>query len=386
MRKVPKITSIELTRFKYQVENVEFEPKYHMPVYKAGARREASAAVLQVHTDEGISGEYLGVSPNAAVQIQMVRSYLIGRSALEREPIYSDVKRALRHVDMTGLGVIDICLWDIAGKLCDQPLYMLLGGKRRPLPCYASTMHPDENGGLSSPEDMADFAEQCLEMGYPAFKMHVWGDDLKREVANVLAVRDRVGPEPDLMLDPGSQYVNFAAALKVGRACDEANYFWLEDPYRDGGVSHSGHRKLRELIKTPLLQAEHVRGLEQHVNFISAGATDFVRAGAHEDGGVTGAMKIAHAAEGFGLDVELHGPGPVHRHIMSALRNTNYFELGLVHPGVKRTRPPVLVDYSDELDGIDADGNVYAPEGPGIGVELDWGFINKHKSGHEVWD
>jgi L-alanine-DL-glutamate epimerase-like enolase superfamily enzyme len=223
-------------------------------------------------------------------------------------------------------------------------------------------------------------------MGYPAFKMHVWGDDLKREVKNVLTVRDRVGPEPDLMLDPGSQYVNFGAALKVGRACDEANYFWLEDPYRDGGVSHSGHRKLRELIKTPLLQAEHVRGLEQHVNFIAADATDFVRAGAHEDGGVTGAMKIAHAAEGFGLDVELHGPGPVHRHVMSALRNTNYFELGLVHPGVKRNKPPVWIDYSDELDAIDAEGNVYAPEGPGIGVELDWQYIKKHESGHEVLD
>jgi len=48
-----------------------------------------------------------------------------------------------------------------------------------------------------------------------------------------------------------------------------------------------------------------------------------VRSGAHEDGGVTGAMKIAHASEGFGLDMELHGPGPVHRHIMSSIRNTN---------------------------------------------------------------
>ena len=45
-------------------------------------------------------------------------------------------------------------------------------------------------------------------------------------------------------------------------------------------------------------------------------------------------MKIAHASEGFGLDVELHGPGAVHRHIMSSIRNTNYFELGLVHPNV----------------------------------------------------
>ena len=49
-------------------------------------------------------------------------------------------------------------------------------------------------------------------------------------------------------------------------------------------------------------------------------------------------MKIAHATEGFVLDVELHGPGPVHRHIMSGIRNTNFFELGLVHPNVKSTK------------------------------------------------
>ena len=69
-----------------------------------------------------------------------------------------------------------------------------------------------------------------------------------------------------------------------------------------------------------------------------------------------------------------------------SLRNTNYFELGLVHPGVKRNKPPVWIDYSDELDTIDAEGNVYAPEGPGIGVELDWKYIKKHENAHEVLD
>ena len=85
---------------------------------------------------------------------------------------------------------------------------------------------------------------------------------------------------------------------------------WYEDPYRDGGVSNFGHRKLRELIRTPLLELEHVRGLEAHVDMIVGGGTDFVRGDPDYDGGVTGIMKIAHAAEGFGLDVELHGPGP----------------------------------------------------------------------------
>ena len=95
-------------------------------------------------------------------------------------------------------------------------------------------------------------------------------------------------------------------------------------------------------------------------------------------------MKIAHASEGFGLDVELHGPGPVHRHVMSSIRNTNFFEVGLVHPNVETIWPPIYEDYHDNLDCIDSEGNVYAPDGPGIGVNLNWDWINHHKVGEEI--
>lgn len=386
MKDSPIIKSIEITRFSYPVENVAVDPNYSMPVYTPGAKTTPTATVVQIHTDQGISGEFLDGTEPALTQLKMMSSWLIGQNALEREHIYNHMKRALRHFDMSGIGLVDICLWDIAGKFFNAPLYQLLGGKKRPLPAYASTMHPDDNGGLSTPEDMSDFAQQCVEMGYPAYKMHVWGNIISREVETVLAVRDRVGDGIHLLLDPASQYPTFGNAVTVGRACDEANYYWLEDPYRDGGLAHTGHQRLRELIKTPLLQTEHVRLLEQTVNFITAGATDFVRAGAHEDGGVTGAMKIAHASEGFGLDMELHGPGPVHRHIMTSVRNTNFYELGLVHPGVKTNRPPVYIDYSDDLDAIDSEGNVHAPDGPGIGVDIDWDYIRRNEIDSVVWD
>ena len=171
-------------------------------------------------------------------------------------------------------------------------------------------------------------------MGYPAFKIHGWGNGpIAREVATVLATREACRrPQMDLMIDPACEYNTFGDALKVGRACDEARFFWYEDPFKDGGISAFAHRKLRQLIKTPLLMGEHVRALEPHVDLIVADATDFVRADVDYDGGITGLMKLAHAAEGFGLDCEIHAPGPAQRHCMAALRNTNYYELGLVHP------------------------------------------------------
>ena len=76
-------------------------------------------------------------------------------------------------------------------------------------------------------------------------------------------------------------------------------------------------------------------------------------------------MKIAHSAEGFGLDVEIHAPGPAHRHCMAAVRNTNYYELGLVHPKLKRTKPPIYAcGYCDELDAVDKQRPRRRPDRP----------------------
>jgi L-alanine-DL-glutamate epimerase-like enolase superfamily enzyme len=88
-------------------------------------------------------------------------------------------------------------------------------------------------------------------------------------------------------------------------------------------------------------------------------------------------MKIAHAAQGFGLDVEIHGAGPADRHAMAAMRNSNYYEMN-GHPAAPHGGPPVYKNYREGLDAIDENGCVDVPEGPGLGVEYDWDFITKH--------
>jgi len=65
-----------------------------------------------------------------------------------------------------GMGAIDIALWDFAGKYRNAPIHELLGSYRDTFPAYASTYQGDRNGGLDSPDAYADFAEDCLEMGY----------------------------------------------------------------------------------------------------------------------------------------------------------------------------------------------------------------------------
>jgi L-alanine-DL-glutamate epimerase-like enolase superfamily enzyme len=389
------IKRITVHQYSWEMQDLGVDYNGFNTVYEPGARRTARGHVLTIETDAGITGEFAGGGADSYGQVGAMARYLLGKNPLQRELLYNDMKRAMRKLDRLGMGPIDIALWDLAGKAYDAPIYELLGGWKQTLPAYASTLHGERvaRGGLSSPEAFAEFAVQCKELGYPAYKIHGWGHDpnergyIEREMANVLEVRQRVGPGMDLMLDPACEYDTWADTLKVGRACDAAGFFWYEDPFKDGGISASAHRKLRELIKTPLLIGEHIRGLEQHVDFSLAGGTDFVRVDAYMDWGITGLMKIAHAAEGLGLDVEIHAPGPAHRHCMAAIRNTNYYELGLVHPSVKTNKPLIYADgYSDALDAVDRFGHVPVPQGPGLGVTLDWDYLRTHEAGKAVYE
>jgi L-alanine-DL-glutamate epimerase-like enolase superfamily enzyme len=388
MPRTVRITRVAVHRFTWQTPDLGVDYNGFNNVYEAGACLNATGYVLSIDTDAGVSGEYVGGSAASYAQVGMVAQYLLGKNPLERERIYNDLKRGLRKHDRMGIGPVDIALWDIAGKLYDAPVSQLLGGFRTSLPAYASTYHGDDNGGLSTPEAFADFAVQCRDMGYPAFKIHGWGNGpIEREVGTVLATRRAVGDHMDLMIDPACEYNTWADTLKVGRACDEARYFWLEDPYKDGGISAFGHRKLRQVIKTPILIGEHIRGHELHVDNIVADGTDFVRADADYDCGITGLMKIAHSAEGFGLDVEIHAPGPAHRHCMASIRNTNYYELGLVHPRIEVTKPPIYAcDYSDELSAVDAHGHVPVPTGPGLGAPVNWDFVKRQQTDQAIYE
>ena len=382
----PEIVKIESVEFAYSIPDVGVDGNGFNLVYEPGSTIERKLFGIQVHTDTGITGEYVGGNSPGAAQINTLADYLIGKNPLEREKLWSEVKRALRKYDRMGMGPIDIALWDFAGKYYDAPIHELLGTYRTEIPAYASTYHGDDAGGLDSPEAFADFAEECRDAGFGGFKIHGWGGgdasrDLDREVEAVHAVGERVGDEMDLMHDPACELETFADALDVGRACDEQDFFWYEDPFRDAGISQHAHRKLSRKLDTPILQTEHVRGLELKSDFAANDATDFLRADPEYDAGITGAMKVARVAEAFGLDIEFHAPGPAQRHCIAACRNSNYYEMALVHPHCQNTQPPVYEGgYSDMMEAVEG-GTVSVPEGPGLGVDYDWAYIEENTTG-----
>lgn len=384
------IQRVEVHVFTFETENLGLGKHSAAGVgnviYRPGAKLKSQRFAVRIRCDDGVQGEYVTHwvgTPSTLGQVQMLAPNLIGRDPEERELIYDDLKREVRAYDHMGHGPLDIALWDLAGKKYNLSVARMLGAFRKRLPTYASTYHAQEDpGGMDSPEAMANYALVCKEQGFPGFKIHGWHNgDAKREARTVLLTRERVGADMYLMVDPACQLRTFLDALYVGRACDEANYFWYEDPYRDSGVSAIGHQRLREKLKTPILVSEHVRGLEQKANFLLAGGCDMIHADPEYDMGITGAMKIAHFCEALGLDVQMHACGPAHRAVIAAIRNTHFYEMALIGPGMANLVPPVYTcGYSDQPEDLGADGCVPVPDGPGLGVNYDWDFIERHRT------
>ena len=375
--KHPIIKKIEIHDFTWDVKGLTHGRAFH---YDPESTLTRSVSAIKVFADNGVVGEYAGWrAPSRAVGDEAGR--YLGQTALERERFYQEVKPNAGVP--TGVGAVyDIALWDLAGKMTGLPVHAMIGSYRTRVPAYASTVDGAVTGPLSDPDSYADFAQECLEMGYRGFKIHpmAWRD-VDTHIDAVLAIGERVGGRMDMMLDSYCFYETFADALKVGRACDEAGFYWYEDPYAEGGTASFNHEKLREMIITPLLIGEKVQTVEQRMDLILRKATDFTRADLSYHG-ITGSLKLARAAETLGIDIEPHGSGPQNLHFMAAVRNSNYYEVVWVHPKVVDFNPPIYKNMNvSRLDCIAADGMVDVPMEPGLGVEYDWDYIEKYSTG-----
>ena len=312
-------------------------------------------AVLRIRTDSGLEGiatSVRGVIVNDVIA-RRLRAELIGQDPLQKEWLWHRVWELdrIEEFPLYVLGLIDTALWDLTGKVAGLPVYQLLGGYRSSIPAYASTVT------YGSIEEYLDVADQCLELGYPAIKLHAWGD-ARRDAALCLALRAHVGDAVPLMYD-GSAGFDLADSIYLGHALSDAGYLWYEEPMREFSIT--AYSWLAERVRVPLLVAETSDGVHMNAaDFIASGCATFVRTSSGLKGGLTGAMRIAHLADSFRLRAEVHGGGLVNRHLCMAISNTTYYESLVKTNPVERE--PV----------VDAQGLVHAPTAPGIGFESEW--------------
>jgi len=319
--------------------------------------------VLRVYTDAGIEGDcFVRNQMDARELVQSVKPLVVGCDPLDREWIWQTLWRVERiyHFSIFTHSCIDIALWDIAGKAANLPLCKLLGGYRDKIKAYKS-----------SPLTMSvdTFVQEALKAkarGYHGYKLHPEGDPGK-DLAACRAVREAVGDEMDLMLDPIGAY-DHEGALKVARELERLGFLWLEEPLPDWDIH--GNAELARAVDIPICGVEVLPGsIYGTAEYILQKGVDIVRSDVELKGGITGVMKTAHLSEAFGLNCELHTclsalSNVANLHCACAMKNTLYFEFleseKTMGYGVK------------DFPCLDDEGYVRPPSAPGLGLEIDW--------------
>ncbi|GII59778.1 mandelate racemase [Planotetraspora thailandica] len=346
-----KITHVEVHRIHVPAANPPFRWREGL----GGSAPAGDGAVLRIGTDAGVEGVAVFTRPGAFAALddlvdRVFRDELVGQDPLQREWIWHRVWELdrIEELPLPTLGLIDVALWDLAGRLHDVPVWRLLGGFRTEIPAYAST------ATFATVEEFLDVADQCLALGYRAIKLHAWGD-ARRDAALCRALREHVGPDVELMYD-GSAGFDLPDAVYLGAALSDLGYLWYEEPMREFSVS--AYAQLARAVKVPLLVAETSDGAHMNsADFIRAGAATFgVRASTTLRGGMTGAMRTAHLADSFRVRAEVHGSDIPNQHLCMAISNTTYYESLVTATTVVRERH------------VDANGLVHAPTGPGIAL------------------
>lgn len=320
---------------------------------------QGSHLILRLETDEGIEG--IGyVSRLGATSVKplltVLEGYLeqvMGADPLSIEAVYTRIFRrggGLPGFVERAASLIDVALWDINGKAAGQPVYKLMGGYRDRLPCYASwRIEPGE-----SLDATASNAAYLVGQGFKAMKFHTGGRDRAYVIEHMRVLRGTVGPDADIMIDVNQRW-DVKQAIAMAGALQPYNPYWIEDPIPLD--DYEGLRQVKDAVETRICGGEVYRGIAQFRHLLENKAVDIAMVDL--DVGMTGFLKVAHAAETFATPVVNHLATEIMAHGIAAVPNgltVEYYPWAL--PLFKD--PPALEE-----------GLLVLPDRPGFGLELD---------------
>jgi len=349
-----KITGFQLEQ--YETESTAYRWRDGLV---GGAGGKSRQTLLRVTTDAQIDGLVWVSHPTISKDLveRCLTPMFVGADPMMREKIWYETweRDRLEEFPMYALGYLDVALWDILAKASGLPAYQVLGGHKSRAKAYASTVT------MEALDDYLQLADRCLERGYKAIKLHVWGR-VQDDIRLVRALRKHVGPEVELMLD-GSAGYTLEESVRLGRAMEEEGYLWLEEPMREFNLLV--YEKLCATLDIAILGAECTDGCHFNAGeWVRRGACDRLRTSWFYKGGFTGALKTACLAEAFQIQADVHGCGYGSLHLICALPNSLYYE-SLV--------PESCIPDATLAGRIvpDSEGWVYPNESPGIGWEPD---------------
>ena len=289
---------------------------------------------------------------------------------------------------VNAMALLDVALWDLAGKLRGEPVWRLLGGLVQDrVMAYASgsvfvSSSYEEAGPWrhKTPQQLADEAAGYVRQGFRAMKFG-WGTDFEKEDRERLhAVRDAIGPDIRLMIDVGccpgywTPGWDTTAAIRAGRILEEVDAFFMEEPLPPHDVE--GHARVRAGTRTRVASGESLTQVHEFERFIDRGALSIVQPDACQMG-ITQTVEVARRAEAAGILCAPHSPWSaiaVAAHLAVQVTGRNgvmveypalaTYEAGSRAGAIARLTNFELIEHPVEL----VDGYLIPSERPGLGL------------------
>ena len=288
---------------------------------------------------------------------------LIGCDAVEIERLWKVLffhthATAVGAITSLALAAIDTALWDLKCRRSGLPLWKAAGGAQRRVPVYTT-----EGGWLHhSAQQLVDESLAAKASGFKGAKMKIGRPTIAEDVARLRAVREAVGETFEIMVD-ANQAFTVAEARRRAHAYADLNLGWLEEPLPAEDLG--GHVELASVATMPIAVGESIYHPSHFREYLERGACSIVQVDCARIGGITPWLKVAHLAETFNVAVCPHFLMELHVSLTAAVPNGAW------------------VEYIPQLESITtsrmamAEGFAIPPDAPGLGIDWDFGAIER---------
>ena len=342
--------------------------------------------MMQFITDDGVvgttmDGDYkLPAGIGKTVQ-EVAEAYFVGKDPFDIEThnveFFQKAKAGVR------LFFLEIGLWDMIGKICNQPLYKLWGAHASKVKPYAATVHFDK-----TPQQRAEDALRFYEFGFRAIKIRLHHHKPAQDLAMAAVVKNAVGDKMDVMVDANQAgkkagdpppVWDLERTLSMAKELDAMGIYWLEEPLNRFAYDDLA-RVRQQLKRMHLAGGEGNVGMQDFSQMLSKGAYSYIQPDPVVSGPLSVVRKIASMAEACGVIFGPHhgksGVGMMASlHMQCAANHSGYLEY-MYDPGF--WNPEGFQAGFARPYPIDQEGYVHAPAAPGLGIEWDRAFLRQH--------
>jgi galactonate dehydratase len=359
----------------------------------------AGNCLIRIDTDAGVTGygEAGSTGPMARARIATMLPHLLGKDPLAIEVHFHNLT-TLMHTYMAHIPTIsgiDMALWDLAGKLLNQPVNVLLGGPfRDAIPMYShgtgfdmldKTQCRDWAARIRTmPEGFNTFKigiDRTLGVPSARYAVNLTSQQIRNVARAYMNTREAVGDDIDIAVHCHNE-PDTPSAIAIAKAIEPMNPLFLEDPINV--PHHEGWLALKRSTRIPILTGEKLEMVRGFKPFIDAQSCDIIHPDLAFCGGISGARKIADYAYQTRTPVALHNVGSIiltyaSAHFGSSIHNFYRSESALGRP----TR-----HVEKMLNGaapIVKNSQLTVPTTPGLGLDLNMDYLRSQLVAGEPW-